>query len=150
MRVLVCGGRDFANFPGHHPAAEALRVKYEQEHKVLVKTLDEFCKTHGLVTPSDEYGNWLPANIHIIAGGAPGADTDAVDWAVCAWVPFTEYKADWTKYGRSAGPKRNQQMIDEGKPDYGIAFPGGQGTADMVRRLKAHHIPVLEIFVRSL
>jgi hypothetical protein len=37
-------------------------------------------------------------------------------------------------FGRSGGPKRNQQMLEEGKPDLVLAFPGGRGTADMVRR----------------
>ena len=47
--------------------------------------------------------------------------------------------------GLSAGPARNQRMLDEGKPDAGIAFPGGPGTADMTRRLKEAGIPVWEI-----
>jgi predicted Rossmann-fold nucleotide-binding protein len=36
--------------------------------------------------------------------------------------------------GLAAGPIRNQQMIDEGKPDLVIAFPGGAGTHDMMAR----------------
>lgn len=54
------------------------------------------------------------------------------------------FPADWRKYGKSAGPLRNQQMIDEGKPDLVVAFPGGTGTADMVRRAKAAGIRVIE------
>lgn len=41
-------------------------------------------------------------------------------------------------------------MIDEGKPDMVVAFPGGAGTADMVRRAKAADIPVVEIAEFSL
>src|SRR5262249_62369122 len=37
-------------------------------------------------------------------------------------------------FGHSGGSKRNQQMLEEGKPDLVLAFPGGRGTADMVRR----------------
>jgi hypothetical protein len=47
--------------------------------------------------------------------------------------------------GKAAGPIRNQRMIDEGKPDLVIAFPGGRGTADMVSRAKKAGIPVQEI-----
>jgi hypothetical protein len=36
-------------------------------------------------------------------------------------------------------------MIDEGKPELVIAFPGGSGTADMVRRARAANIPVIEV-----
>ena len=44
-----------------------------------------------------------------------------------------EMPADWTKHGKAAGPIRNQKMLDE-CPDLVVAFPGGKGTADMVRR----------------
>jgi predicted Rossmann-fold nucleotide-binding protein len=40
---------------------------------------------------------------------------------------------------------RNQRMIDEGKPDLVVAFPGGSGTADMVRRAKRASIEVMEV-----
>ena len=43
------------------------------------------------------------------------------------------------------GHIRNQQMIDEGKPDLVVAFKGGTGTADMVRRAKKHNIKVIEV-----
>jgi len=36
----------------------------------------------------------------------------------------------------SAGGDRNQQIIDDGKLDGVVAFPGGTGTADMIRRAK--------------
>jgi Lhr-like helicase len=36
-------------------------------------------------------------------------------------------------------------MIDEGKPDLVIAFPGGRGTADMVGRARKAGIRVVEI-----
>jgi hypothetical protein len=37
------------------------------------------------------------------------------------------------------------QMLDEGKPDLVIAFPGGGGTADMMRRARAAGVEVLEV-----
>ena len=52
------------------------------------------------------------------------------------------YPAQWDVYGRRAGPIRNQEMIDEGKPDGVVAFPGGKGTADMVRRAEAAGLKV--------
>jgi hypothetical protein len=39
-------------------------------------------------------------------------------------------KADWTKYGKAAGPKRNTVMVML-KPDLLLSFPGGKGTRDM-------------------
>lgn len=34
-------------------------------------------------------------------------------------------------------------MIDEGKPDIVVAFPGGRGTADMVRRARKAALALL-------
>lgn len=72
--------------------------------------------------------------IVIITGCAGGADRLARQWANSHGVPLKVFKADWTAHGRAAGPKRNQRMLDEGQPDFVLAFPGGRGTADMVRR----------------
>jgi hypothetical protein len=86
-----------------------------------------------------------PEITEIISGMAPGADAIAAEWAIRFGFPLQKFPADWTVYGRAAGPIRNQRMIDEGKPELVIAFPGGKGTADMVRRAKAAGIPVREI-----
>lgn len=81
----------------------------------------------------------------IIEGGADGAYALAVLWAEARSCELASFPADWAKHGRAAGPIRNQQMIDEGKPDLVLAFPGGPGTADMVRRAKAAGIEVIRI-----
>ena len=46
----------------------------------------------------------------------------------------------------AAGPKRNQQMLDEAKPDMVVAFPGGKGTAHMRQIAKAAGVPVWQPF----
>lgn len=84
----------------------------------------------------------------IISGMAYGADTLAVEWAKKWGVTVEGYPADWDRYGRSAGPRRNQQMLDEGKPDVVYAFPGGVGTADMVKR--AHKAGVTVVKIRDV
>ena len=81
----------------------------------------------------------------IISGGARGGDTMAEWWAKTEGVPCDVYQADWTGLGRKAGPIRNQRMLDEGKPDLLVAFPGGRGTADMVRRGREAGIEVIEV-----
>jgi hypothetical protein len=113
MRVLVCGGRDFAN------------------RNYLFTVLGE---VHDLERP-------ITCIIH---GGAPGADALAGQWADWRDVPSQKFAADWKAHGRAAGPIRNQIMLDEGRPDIVIAFEGGRGTADMVRRAKAAGIKVVE------
>lgn len=81
----------------------------------------------------------------IIHGGAKGADACAGEWAHKRRVESKVYHANWTKHGRAAGPIRNQRMLDAGKPDLVVAFPGGAGTADMVRRAQATGIPVMAV-----
>lgn len=83
--------------------------------------------------------------IILICGMAKGADLIAYDWAVVNWSQVKEFSADWKTHGKAAGHIRNQQMLDEGKPDLVVAFPGGRGTADMVRRSKKAGVEVIEI-----
>ncbi len=99
----------------------------------------------------DRYLLHRALNVHrdeisaIITGGAPGADSLAFDWAWENGFSVERFMADWKTHGRAAGPIRNQRMIDEGKPDLVIAFPGGRGTADMIRRAEAARLPVKRV-----
>jgi hypothetical protein len=75
----------------------------------------------------------------LIHGGAPGADSLAADYAESKGIPqrpFDVTREEWHRLGKKAGPLRNQRMLDEGKPDLVVAFPGSRGTADMLRRAK--------------
>jgi SLOG family YspA-like protein len=81
----------------------------------------------------------------IIQGGSTGADRLALEWALGHRIEHETYKAEWDKWGKSAGPIRNQKMIDDGKPTLVIAFPGGSGTDDLVNRARRYKIPVMEI-----
>lgn len=86
-----------------------------------------------------------PPVTRLIVGDARGADELAYIWACRRDRKPERYRAEWDMHGLRAGPIRNQRMIDEGKPDLVVAFPGGRGTADMVRRAKAAGVPVREI-----
>jgi predicted polyphosphate/ATP-dependent NAD kinase len=78
----------------------------------------------------------------IVHGNACGADNLAMNWAEWRNIPQGKYPADWKQHGNAAGPIRNQQMLDSEHVDLVVAFPGGDGTADMVRRARAAGIPV--------
>jgi hypothetical protein len=82
---------------------------------------------------------------HLIEGGARGADACGKEWAFRRNVPFQTFEADWENQGSFAGPARNRRMIDEGAPDVVIAFPGGRGTADMIRKAQRAGVKVVEI-----
>jgi hypothetical protein len=130
-RVLVCGGRRYA-----------IRER-------LFAVLDE-----------------LPAGVHtLIVGVDPkrpvGADGLAWEWAGERQVERLAFPADWYDlslpdavirkgfngrlYDAYAGPRRNQAMLDEGRPGLVVSFPGGNGTADMVRRARTAGVPVMEV-----
>lgn len=80
----------------------------------------------------------------VIHGCAKGADDLADHWAKLREKHVLRFPASWTQ-GPSGGPIRNQKMIDLARPELVVAFPGGRGTADMVRRAKQAGIPVQEI-----
>jgi hypothetical protein len=72
--------------------------------------------------------------VRVVQGGAAGADECARRWAQDQEVLCDEYPAEWKRLGPAAGPHRNQNMLEHAKPDCVLAFPGGRGTADMIRR----------------
>lgn len=102
MRVLVCGGRDYANW-------DCVQAVFDKLHHDTPITT-------------------------IISGGAKGADTLGEKWAATRSIQVARYPAKWKEYGKAAGWIRNQQMLDEGKPNLVVAFPGGRGTQDMKDR----------------
>ena len=112
------------------------------EHRVLVCGGRHYDDTRALYRALDALD---PAPTLIIEGGAFGADAMASKWAHLRGVQLKTYSADWKQHGRAAGPIRNQQMIDEGRPDLVVVFIGGTGTADMVRRAQLAGIPVKDM-----
>jgi YspA, cpYpsA-related SLOG family len=81
----------------------------------------------------------------IIHGAAPGADTLTGRWAELRRIPVEAFPPDWEKRSRAAGPIRNARMLAEGKPDLEVAFPGGHGTANMVKQARAAGVEVSEV-----
>ena len=91
----------------------------------------------------------IPRHMEIIVGGARGADRIAEDVAVQLGFSVNIYYAQWDKFGRSAGPIRNREMLDQ-KPDLVIAFHSNisesKGTRDCVMEAQKRGIPT-EIIV---
>ncbi len=125
---LVCGGRDFGKIPRR---SDPLYEAKWAERRFVMAELQRIYGTQAWY--QDERGHYQPLKITIIAGGASGVDEIAVFWAITNWCEHKEYRAKWTEEGKAAGPRRNQRMLDEGKPSLVIAFPGGKGTANMIR-----------------
>jgi YspA, cpYpsA-related SLOG family len=83
----------------------------------------------------------------LIHGAARGADSFAADWARSRGIPALRFPADWKKDGKAAGFIRNTKMLREGRPELVVAFPGGKGTAHMVKSARDAGIAVLEVAV---
>lgn len=84
--------------------------------------------------------------VHIIEGGAYGVDALAKSYALQNKLPYTEVKADWDKYGRSAGPRRNQKMAK--MSDYCIVFyKGTRGSASMIAEALKQNVPVYVVSI---
>lgn len=81
----------------------------------------------------------------VIEGGAAGADELARTWCLKNKVEGKTYRADWNKHGRSAGPIRNRQMIEENPDAIVIAFPGGKGTQSCIEIAKSFGRLVLRV-----
>ena len=81
----------------------------------------------------------------VIEGNARGADRMAGFWARKNGIMNLKFTPDWKTHGKTAGVLRNQQMLTEGRPDVVLAFPGGRGTEDMIRRTEAAGIAVCRI-----
>lgn len=79
----------------------------------------------------------------IMQGGTQGAETAAKDWAARNGIKAATIKADWRKHGRQAAAKRNQKMLDLGRPILLLAWPGGAATRDLIRRAEAAGVAVI-------
>lgn len=114
MRVLVCGSRTYDDRP------------------TMFREMLALTKEHGA------------SNLTLIHGAAKGADSMAAAIATqLQWDLIVPFPADWERYGRSAGAKRNKQMLVEGKPDHVIAFkdkPNSVGTDMMIRFATEAHV----------
>ncbi len=100
----------------------------------------------------DALATWIPAFggvVTVVHGGARGADEIAARLAWTAFGPDVRpesWAADWHRWGRSAGVRRNAEMVAAGA-DVCLAFPLGEsrGTRDCMRRAKAAGIKVVDL-----
>lgn len=88
-----------------------------------------------------------PKDITIVHGGARGADTIAGLVANSDGMNVEVHPADWERYGKSAGPRRNAEMAALGA-DFCLAFlkrsAENRGTKGMIGLCQKAGIPVTE------
>jgi len=78
----------------------------------------------------------------VISGGCSGADRCGERYAISRNLPVKKFPADWGKYGKAAGPIRNNEMAIYA--DAVALFPGGKGTASMYRCATKHDIKIFD------
>lgn len=81
----------------------------------------------------------------IISGHARGADSLGERWAFEHSIFCEFFPAKWDLYGKGAGHIRNRKMLEEGKPDLVVAFPGGNGTKNMMDISRKAGVEVIDV-----
>ena len=81
----------------------------------------------------------------VITGGARGADQLGYRWAWKHTVRHQLFRAEWERFGKSAGMRRNHQMAQAG--DVLVACWDGQspGTGPMIQCMEQRGKPVVVI-----
>lgn len=88
----------------------------------------------------------------VITGGATGADTNAHQWAKKRGLDTAVFEANWQRYGKSAGYKRNKRMLEvalniavcDDTLAGVIGFSGGKGTQMMLAMAREAGVEVYE------
>jgi len=114
MNVIIAGGRDF------------------NDYELLKRKLNHLL------------GRWLhlPVQIDVVSGCAWGADRLGERWAKEVGAYVVPFPADWEKYGKAAGPIRNEEMAKYAAGEYCVCFWDGKskGTKDMISLCQKYDI----------
>lgn len=118
-------------------------MEYKENEGVAMKRIAivgsrDFKNLHRVIA----YVDSLPETTIVVSGGARGVDTVAEQVANRRGLQTHIFYAQWKRYGKSAGMRRNREMIDT--VDEVVAFWDGQsrGTEQAIAYAKANNIPV--------
>lgn len=104
MNIIIAGGREF------------------NDRALVVETLNDFAIEHGLTNDT----------LVIVSGMAQGADKIGEDVARASDLSIMMFPAQWSKYGKSAGYKRNVQMADSAHALLAFWDGKSKGTGHMI------------------
>ncbi len=83
-------------------------------------------------------------DIVLLHGGGPGHEKIAASWAEARGVDQIVCRPDWSKHGKAAPFKRNDELLNL-LPKGVIAFPGSGITGNLVDKARRMGIPVLSV-----
>lgn len=86
----------------------------------------------------------------VVNGGCWGVDMAGVTWAERYSILIKTFPPDWTRYGKSAGPIRNEQMAEYADALLAIWDGESKGTFDMIKKADKHGLEMLVITVGEI
>lgn len=118
--------------------------------RIIIAGSRTFNDYNKMLTVLDSIGIHLIATIdqiEIISGHASGADALGEKFAKAFGYSLKIFPAEWDKYGKAAGPIRNEQMAKyAADSDRGIlvAFPIGtsRGTKNMINAARQYGLDI--------
>lgn len=110
--------------------------------KVIIAGGRDFDNSNLLTERMDHYLSKLDDNIEIVSGCANGADSIGEIYANNRGYRLKKFPADWNKFGKGAGFKRNVEMAKYA--DALIAFWDGssRGTNHMINIAKKERLQI--------
>ena len=79
---------------------------------------------------------------HVVSGGALGVDRLAESLALACGLRVTIYRPDWQQFGRSAGFRRNVQIVDFADEIFAFWNGESRGTANTIDIARKKRKPV--------
>lgn len=98
------------------------------------------CTDYKALLSAIEQCDWTPTTV--ICGGARGADALGKLWSVENSIPCEVYSAEWNRYGKSAGYKRNVLMAENAEALIALWDGISVGTEHMIDIAKQKRLKV--------
>ncbi len=85
----------------------------------------------------------------IVSGTAYGVDKLGEAYALRHKIKVSQFPADWNKYGKSAGYKRNEQMADYADALIAVWDGVSKGTNHMIEIAKRKNLKIFIYTIKS-
>ena len=92
----------------------------------------------------------LPFPEEVVNGGCWGVDMAGVIWAKGCAVSVKSFFPDWARYGKSAGPIRNEQMAEHADALLAIWDGESKGTFDMINKADKYGLEMLVVTIGEI